>query len=56
MTYQEKEQVTEEIQQNIWYLDIGCNNHICENKTTFSIVDESYQDSLSSGRIQKLQS
>ncbi|KAH0696074.1 hypothetical protein KY289_013556 [Solanum tuberosum] len=44
MAYQEKEQVTEEIQQNIWYLDTDCNNHMCENKSAFSTLNESYRD------------
>ena len=44
MAYQVKEQVIEETRQNILHLDIGCNNYIHRNNTTFSTLDESYRD------------
>ncbi|KAH0724890.1 hypothetical protein KY284_000755 [Solanum tuberosum] len=56
MVYQEKEQVTEEIQQNIWHLDNGCSNHMCGNKLAFSILDESYRDFVKFGNDSKVKS
>ncbi|RDX70116.1 hypothetical protein CR513_50669, partial [Mucuna pruriens] len=32
--------VKEETQQNMWYLDTGCSNHMCGNKMIFSDLDE----------------
>ena len=26
--------------QDVWYLDIGCSNHMCEKKELFSQLDE----------------
>ncbi|XP_016694503.1 uncharacterized protein [Gossypium hirsutum] len=43
---QVKEQVKEETNQNLWYLDTGCSNHMCGNKVAFSTLDESYYDSV----------
>ncbi|GKU89832.1 hypothetical protein SLEP1_g3918 [Rubroshorea leprosula] len=34
---------------NVWYLDIGCSNHMCGDKSTFSDLDESCQDKVKFG-------
>ncbi|GLT49656.1 hypothetical protein SLA2020_232000 [Shorea laevis] len=31
---------------NVWYLDTSCNNHMCGDKSTFSNLDESFQDKV----------
>ena len=36
----------EETYKNIWYLDIGCNIHMCRDKLTLSDLDESFYDSM----------
>ncbi|KAH0659852.1 hypothetical protein KY289_028600 [Solanum tuberosum] len=54
MACHEKEQATKEIQQNIWYSDTGCSNHMCGNKSAFSILDESYRDSVKFGNDSKV--
>lgn len=54
MAYQVNEQVNEEIQQNLWYLDTGCSNHMCGNKSAFSTLDESYRDSVKFGNNSKV--
>lgn len=36
----------EETYKNLWYLDIGCNIHMCRDKSTFSDLDESFCDSV----------
>ena len=32
----------EKVHQNLWYLDTGCNNHMCGDKSVFSDLDESF--------------
>lgn len=39
----------EEGQQNMWYLDTGCSNHMCGDKTTFSDLDESFRNTMKFG-------
>lgn len=39
----------EEIQQNLWYLDTGCSNHMCGNKSAFSELDESFRNIVKFG-------
>ncbi|GKU96986.1 hypothetical protein SLEP1_g10166 [Rubroshorea leprosula] len=34
---------------NVWYLDTGCNNHMCGDKSAFSDLDESCQDKVKFG-------
>ncbi|GKV36989.1 hypothetical protein SLEP1_g45065 [Rubroshorea leprosula] len=34
---------------NVWYLDTGCNNHMCGDKSAFSDLDESFQDKVKFG-------
>ncbi|GKU86234.1 hypothetical protein SLEP1_g783 [Rubroshorea leprosula] len=34
---------------NVWYLDIGCNNHMCGDKSAFLDLDESFQDKVKFG-------
>eukprot|EP00252_Welwitschia_mirabilis_P001421 TRINITY_DN11285_c0_g1_i5.p2 TRINITY_DN11285_c0_g1~~TRINITY_DN11285_c0_g1_i5.p2 ORF type:complete len:130 (-),score=23.86 TRINITY_DN11285_c0_g1_i5:308-697(-) len=36
----------EETHQNLWYLDRGCSNHMCGDKSTFSNLDKSFRDSV----------
>ncbi|KAI5411585.1 hypothetical protein KIW84_056594 [Lathyrus oleraceus] len=38
--------VKEETQQNMWYLDTGCSNHMCGEKEAFSDLDESFRNSV----------
>ncbi|GLT87811.1 hypothetical protein SLE2022_058710 [Rubroshorea leprosula] len=35
--------------QNVWYLDTGCSNHMCGDKSAFSDLDESCQDKVKFG-------
>lgn len=35
--------IKEEADQNLWYLDTGCSNHMCGNKDIFSVLDESFR-------------
>lgn len=41
--------VNEETQQNLWYLDTGCNNHMCGDKKAFSELDESFRNTVKFG-------
>ena len=36
-------------QQNMWYLDTGCSNHMCGEKEAFSDLDESFHSSVKFG-------
>ncbi|KAL5820759.1 hypothetical protein ACOSQ3_022641 [Xanthoceras sorbifolium] len=36
----------EEINQNMWYLETGCNNHMCGDKFVFSELDESFRNTV----------
>ena len=39
----------EETQQKMWYLDIGCSNHMCGEKKAFFDLDESFHSSVEFG-------
>lgn len=41
--------VNEETQQNMWYLNTGCSNHICRDKKAFSDLDESSRNIVKFG-------
>lgn len=41
--------VKEEVHQNLWYLDIGCSNHMCGDKMMFSNLDESFRNTVTFG-------
>ncbi|KAF2313315.1 hypothetical protein GH714_010300 [Hevea brasiliensis] len=49
MAYQALNQTEEDTKQNIWYLGIAASNHMSDNKSIFSFLDESYQDSVKFG-------
>ena len=38
-----------ETQSDIWYIDIGCNNHMSGNKSSFSSLNEDFRSSVSFG-------
>ncbi|KAI3474406.1 hypothetical protein Pfo_029267 [Paulownia fortunei] len=40
---------SEETNKNLWYLDTGCSNHMCGDKSAFSMLDEQLQ-SLGNGK------
>ncbi|KAA3461320.1 Retrovirus-related Pol polyprotein from transposon TNT 1-94 [Gossypium australe] len=42
--------VKEETQKNLWYLDIGCSNHMSHDKSAFSVLDESIRDNSVMGK------
>lgn len=46
--------VTEEIPDNLWYLDTGCSNHMCGDKTIFSDLDESFFSTVKFGDNSKI--
>ncbi|XP_024042855.1 uncharacterized protein LOC112099667 [Citrus clementina] len=39
----------EEGHQNLWYLDTGCNNHMCGDKSAFSDLDETFRNTVKFG-------
>ena len=41
--------VNEATQQNMWYLDIGCSNHMCGDKKAFFELDESFRNTVKFG-------
>ena len=41
--------VKEETQQNLWYLDTGCSNHMCGDKEVFSELDETFRNTVKFG-------
>ncbi|KAL4291178.1 hypothetical protein GQ457_14G012020 [Hibiscus cannabinus] len=51
---EEQEEVTllmvcdsyEETKKNLWYLDTGCINHMCGDRSTFSELDETFQTTV----------
>ncbi|KAL5767185.1 hypothetical protein ACOSQ2_013968 [Xanthoceras sorbifolium] len=38
--------VNKETQQNMWYLDTGCSNHMCGDKKVFSDLHESFRNTV----------
>lgn len=34
---------------NIWYLDTGCSNHMCGDKSVFAHLDETFSDTVKFG-------
>ncbi len=39
----------EEIHKNLWYLDTGCSNHMCGDRSLFSDLDKLFQNSIKFG-------
>lgn len=39
----------EKMHGSMWYLDTGCNNHMCGDKSLFSDMDESFQSTIKFG-------
>ncbi|KAA3486842.1 Retrovirus-related Pol polyprotein from transposon TNT 1-94 [Gossypium australe] len=46
--------VKEETQKNLWYLDIGCSNHMSDDKSVFSVLDEFIRDNVKFGDDSKV--
>ncbi|KAK9131203.1 hypothetical protein Sjap_011690 [Stephania japonica] len=46
--------VKEETHHNMWYLDTGCNNHMCGEKGAFSYLDETFRSSVKFGDDSKI--
>ncbi|KAF2297179.1 hypothetical protein GH714_018880 [Hevea brasiliensis] len=44
----------EETDKNLWFLDTGCSNHMCGNKSAFSTLDESFRDNVKFGDNSKV--
>ncbi|KAL5857280.1 hypothetical protein ACOSQ3_004738 [Xanthoceras sorbifolium] len=44
----------EELHSNKWYLDSGCSNHMCGNKSLFSYLDESFKDNVKLGNNSRI--
>lgn len=44
----------EEANNQLWYLDTGCSNHMSGDKTIFSSLDESYRDQVKFGNNTKV--
>lgn len=52
--FQKKEETTlllvcqseEKTPQELWYLDTGCSNHMCDNISSFSSVDKSFRTTV----------
>ena len=47
-------QTNEETNKSIWYLDTGCNNHMCGDVSAFSDLDEYFRDSVKFGDNSKV--
>ncbi|GMP48604.1 hypothetical protein CsSME_00015900 [Camellia sinensis var. sinensis] len=46
--------VKEETRKNLWYLDTGCSNHMCGEKSAFSEFDEAFRDVVKFGDDSKV--
>lgn len=46
--------VKEETHKNLWYLDTGCINYMCGEKSVFSELDEDYRDVVKFGDDSKV--
>lgn len=44
----------QEAKLNVWYLDSGCSNHMCGNKSLFSDLNESFNDTVKLGNNSKI--
>lgn len=42
-------QTNEETHRNLWYLDTGCSNHMCGEKSVFSNLDETFRNTVKFG-------
>ena len=40
--------------QHLWYIDTGYNNHMCEDKSVFSDLDETFCNSITFGDNSKV--
>ncbi|KAL6286215.1 hypothetical protein ACE6H2_010605 [Prunus campanulata] len=47
-------QTMEKPQKNVWYLDTGCSNHMCGEKSIFSTIDESFTTTVRFGDDSKV--
>ncbi|CAL2257558.1 unnamed protein product [Prunus armeniaca] len=47
-------QTMEKTQKNVWYLDTGCSNHMCGEKSIFSTLDESFTTTVRFGDDSKV--
>lgn len=41
--------VNKEPQSDVWYVDTGCNNHMCGSKSLFSYLNEDFRSTVSFG-------
>ncbi|CAL5343355.1 unnamed protein product [Camellia sinensis] len=46
--------VKEETHKNLWYLDTGCSNHMCGEKSSFSKLDKAFHDVVKFGDNSKV--
>ena len=44
----------EESHSDKWYLDSGCSNHMCGNKSLFYDLDEAFKDNVKLGNNSKI--
>lgn len=42
-------QVNDEPEVDVWYVDIGCSNHMCGSKSLFSYLNEDFHSTVSFG-------
>lgn len=41
--------VKEEVHQSLWYLNTDCSNHMCEDKSMLSYLDETFCNTVTFG-------
>ena len=39
---------------NLWYIDTGCSNHMCRDKSAFSDLDETFRNFVTFGDNSKV--